>query len=408
MRYKRSERIVFMTQYLMNHPNKLIPLTYFVKKFKQAKSSISEDVQIIKNTFQNEKLGTIITTAGASGGVTYKPMMSKSEATEVVDEVIEQLQEKDRLLPGGYLFLSDLVGNPSLLNKVGKLIASIYMNEELDAVVTIATKGISLANAVANVLNLPVVVIRKDNKVTEGSTVSINYVSGSSRKIETMVLSKRTLAENSNVLVVDDFMRAGGSINGVMNLMNEFKAHVKGVSVLVESKEVKQRLIEDYTSLVRLSDVDEYNQEFKVEPGNSLSKFSLKRSVKFIMKIINSDKVPEALGPYSHATVINGFVFTSGQIPLTLDGTIVSDDVQEQTKQVLENLTVVLKEAGSDLNSVVKATIYISDMNDFQQINQIYGNYFVEHQPARSCVEVSRLPKDVKVEIELIGKVKEL
>ncbi|MDU1490278.1 MAG: pur operon repressor [Staphylococcus epidermidis] len=242
----------------MNHPNKLIPLTYFVKKFKQAKSSISEDVQIIKNTFQNEKLGTIITTAGASGGVTYKPMMSKSEATEVVNEVIAQLQEKDRLLPGGYL----------------KLIASIYMNEELDAVVTIATKGISLANAVANVLNLPVVVIRKDNKVTEGSTVSINYVSGSSRKIETMVLSKRTLAENSNVLVVDDFMRAGGSINGVMNLMNEFKAHVKGVSVLVESKEVKQRLIEDYTSLVRLSDVDEYNQEFKVEPGNSLSKFS--------------------------------------------------------------------------------------------------------------------------------------
>ena len=147
------------------------------------------------------------------------------------------------------------------------------MDEKLDAVVTIATKGISLANAVANVLNLPVVVIRKDNKVTEGSTVSINYVSGSSRKIETMVLSKRTLAENSNVLVVDDFMRAG-SINGVMNLMNEFKAEVKGVSVLVESKEVKQRLIEDYTSLVKLSDVDEYNQEFKVEPGNILSKFS--------------------------------------------------------------------------------------------------------------------------------------
>ena len=189
-------------------------------------------------------------------------MMSKEEASEIVEEVIELLQEKERLLPGGYLFLSDLVGNPSLLNKVGKLIASIYMEEDLDAVVTIATKGISLANAVANVLNLPVVVIRKDNKVTEGSTVSINYVSGSSRKIETMVLSKRTL-ENSNVLVVDDFMRAGGSINGVMNLMNEFKAQVKGVSVLVESKEVKQRLIEDYTSLVKLSDVDEYNQNLK-------------------------------------------------------------------------------------------------------------------------------------------------
>ena len=85
-------------------------------------------------------MGTVITTAGASGGVTYKPQMSKAEASEVVDEVIELLQEKDRLLPGGYLFLSDLMGNPTLLNKVGKLIATLYMDQELDAVVTIATK----------------------------------------------------------------------------------------------------------------------------------------------------------------------------------------------------------------------------------------------------------------------------
>ena len=273
MRFKRSERIVFMTQYLMNYPNEVVPLTFFVDKFKQAKSSISEDVQIIRETFLKEGLGVVKTVAGASGGVTYKPKMGTEEARKVVDEVIDRLQEKDRLLPGGYLFLSDLMGNPALLNKIGKLMATLYMDEDLDAVVTIATKGISLANAVANILNLPVVVIRKDNKVTEGSTVSINYVSGSSRKIETMVLSKRTLPEGSNVLVVDDFMRAGGSINGVMNLMNEFKARVKGVSVLVESKEVKQRLIEDYTSLVRLSNVDEYNQEFTVEEGNSLDKF---------------------------------------------------------------------------------------------------------------------------------------
>lgn len=125
------------------------------------------------------------------------------------------------------------------------------------------------------------------------------------------------------------------------------------------------------------------------------------------MKTVNTNKAPEVLGPYSHATVVNDLVFTSGQIPLTLDGNIVSDDVQEQTKQVLENLTVVLQEAGSDLDSVVKATIFISDMNNFQKINEIYGDYFGKYQPARSCVEVARLPKDVKVEIELIGKVKE-
>lgn len=124
------------------------------------------------------------------------------------------------------------------------------------------------------------------------------------------------------------------------------------------------------------------------------------------MEIINTNKAPEALGPYSHATVVNGLVYTSGQIPLNLEGEIVSDDVKDQTKQVLENLSVVLKEAGSDLENVVKATIFISDMNDFQYINEVYGNYFDKHQSARSCVEVARLPKDVKVEIELISKVK--
>lgn len=124
------------------------------------------------------------------------------------------------------------------------------------------------------------------------------------------------------------------------------------------------------------------------------------------MKTINTNKAPEALGPYLHAMVVNNLVFTSGQIPLDTEGNIVSDDVKEQTKQVLDNLSVVLEEAGSDLNSVVKATIFISDMNEFQQINEVYGSYFSEHQPARSCVEVARLPKDVKVEIEVVGKVK--
>ena len=124
------------------------------------------------------------------------------------------------------------------------------------------------------------------------------------------------------------------------------------------------------------------------------------------MKVINTNNAPEALGPYSHATEINGFLFTSGQIPLNTDGQIVSDDVQAQTRQVLENLKVVLDAAGSDIESVVKATIFIKDMNEFQKINEIYGEYFDAHQPARSCVEVARLPKDVKVEIELIAKVK--
>ncbi|TDM40206.1 RidA family protein [Macrococcoides goetzii] len=121
------------------------------------------------------------------------------------------------------------------------------------------------------------------------------------------------------------------------------------------------------------------------------------------MKSIFAKNAPTAIGPYSHAVVVNNMVYTSGQIPLTIDGEVIGDDVAEQTKQVLENLSAVLEESGSNLNSVVKTMIFISDMNDFPIINEVYGEYFNAHLPARSCVEVSRLPKDVKVEIEAVA-----
>lgn len=270
MKYKRSERLVYMTQHLMTNPNKLIPLTTYVNKFSQAKSSISEDIRIIKDVFNAEGLGVLQTTAGANGGAMFIPKISVDRAKDIIAEFKTDLEANERLLPGGYLYMSDIMGNPKMMNDIGDLIATMYGDLEIDSVVTIATKGISLANAVARKLNVPVAVIRKDNKVTEGSTVSINYVSGSTRKIETMVLSKRTLKEGSNVLVVDDFLRAGGSITGVTNLMEEFNATVVGVSVLVEAKEVANRRFNDYTSLLKVSEIDEYNESFVVEEGNCL------------------------------------------------------------------------------------------------------------------------------------------
>ncbi|CEA02668.1 Pur operon repressor [Jeotgalicoccus saudimassiliensis] len=270
MKYKRSERLVYMTQHLITNPNKLIPLTTYVDKFSQAKSSISEDIRIIKDVLNAEGLGILQTTAGANGGAMFIPKISVERAEEIISEFKTDLESSERLLPGGYLYMSDIMGNPNMMNNIGDLIATMYGELEIDAVVTIATKGISLANAVACKLNVPVAVIRKDNKVTEGSTVSINYVSGSTRKIETMVLSKRTLKEGSRVLVVDDFLRAGGSITGVTNLMEEFNATVVGVSVLVEAKEVANRRFNDYTSLLKVSEIDEFNESFVVEEGNCL------------------------------------------------------------------------------------------------------------------------------------------
>lgn len=122
------------------------------------------------------------------------------------------------------------------------------------------------------------------------------------------------------------------------------------------------------------------------------------------MKKVETNMAPEAVGPYSQAVEVSGWVFTSGQIPLTQDGELVGETIQEQTEQVLKNIAAILAEAGTSLKNVVKTTIFLRDMNYFAEVNEIYQRYFAEHKPARSCVEVSRLPKDVLVEMEVIAK----
>ncbi|MCB9057113.1 MAG: RidA family protein [Calditrichae bacterium] len=122
------------------------------------------------------------------------------------------------------------------------------------------------------------------------------------------------------------------------------------------------------------------------------------------MKYIESKNAPAPIGPYSQAIETNGFIFLSGQIALSPEkGEIVSDNVEGQVIQVIKNITAVLEEAGLKISNIVKTTIFLKDMNDFVKVNEIYGRYFSDSKPARSTVEVSRLPKDVLVEIECIA-----
>ncbi|MCZ6132958.1 RidA family protein [Campylobacter ureolyticus] len=123
------------------------------------------------------------------------------------------------------------------------------------------------------------------------------------------------------------------------------------------------------------------------------------------MKVINTTNAPAAIGPYSQAIKANGFLFVSGQIPLTSNGELAGDDIKTQTKQVLKNLKSILKEAHLSLKDTVKTTIFLKNMDDFSIVNEIYAQAFGEHKPARSTIEISKLPKDVLVEIELIAKV---
>ncbi len=123
-----------------------------------------------------------------------------------------------------------------------------------------------------------------------------------------------------------------------------------------------------------------------------------------MIEIVATDRGPKAIGPYSQAIRANGFVFLSGQIPIDpKTQQVVEGDAAAQTEQVLENLKAVVEAAGSTIQRVVKTTVFLADMNDFAAMNEVYSRYFVTHPPARSTVEVSKLPRNVRVEIELIA-----
>ncbi|CAM4249395.1 RidA family protein [Lederbergia lenta] len=124
------------------------------------------------------------------------------------------------------------------------------------------------------------------------------------------------------------------------------------------------------------------------------------------MRSVSTNKAPAAIGPYSQGIIVNNMFYSSGQIPLTTEGNVVSDDVFEQAHQVFRNLQAVLEEANASFDTVVKATVFIKNMDDFALINEVYAEYFPVHKPARSCVEVARLPKDVLLEIEVIALVR--
>ncbi|HNB22471.1 MAG TPA: RidA family protein [Candidatus Melainabacteria bacterium] len=122
------------------------------------------------------------------------------------------------------------------------------------------------------------------------------------------------------------------------------------------------------------------------------------------MKVVATDSAPKAIGPYSQAIVMNGMVFVSGQIPIDpASGNLVEGPIADQTKQVMSNLSAILEAAGAGLARVVKTTVYLKDMGDFVEMNEVYGSYFPDHKPARATVQVAKLPRDVGVEIDCIA-----
>ncbi|ELC8443168.1 RidA family protein [Clostridium perfringens] len=121
-------------------------------------------------------------------------------------------------------------------------------------------------------------------------------------------------------------------------------------------------------------------------------------------KIINTEHAPAAIGPYSQGVIVGDLVYTSGQLPLNPETKVLETEIKAATKQSLENCKAILENAGASLDKVFKTTVFVKDLNDFAAVNEVYGTYFNENPPARSCVQVAKLPMDAPIEIEVIAK----
>lgn len=268
MKLNRSHRLIAMAHYLLAHPHTLVSLSYFVERFQSARSSISEDISILKKEFPNSNIGSIETIAGASGGVIFRPSIAPDQALERVQALCQELTDNDRILPGGYFYLTDILGDPDHLRLIGQIIASRYREAGATAIMTIATKGVPLAQAVSMYLNIPFVMVRRDSKVTEGATVSINYASQGQSRVEKMELTKNSLGEGEKVLIIDDFLNGGGTITGMLSMTKEFNASCVGICVLAEVHNPDRKVPFDYQSLMQVVKSQDNTQLVEVLPGS--------------------------------------------------------------------------------------------------------------------------------------------
>ncbi len=263
---RRVERMVALTKMLVDRPNELIPLGYFCDFFGIAKSTLSEDLLALKQSLRHFELGALETVSGAAGGVRFIPYRREERADKVLEKVARRLSEPDRIIAGGFLYMSDVLYDWHTAAQLGEIFMTRFCEKEPDYIMTVETKGIPLAVMVARAFNKPLVIARRDSRVTEGSAISINYVTGSAKRIQTMSLTKRAIPTKSKVLIIDDFMKAGGTAKGMMELVRELDGEVVGVGVLLATEEPSPKLVENYESLFILHHVDEERQRVEITP----------------------------------------------------------------------------------------------------------------------------------------------
>lgn len=255
-RIKRNGRMSAMVRILTASPNRIITLSHFCDLFDAAKSTISEDIELLRGVFSQFGLGEIETVTGAAGGVRYLPRLTAQTALDCVSDACRKLCEPSRVLPGGFIYMGDILSNPVLLDQFGTIIASQFYRQEPDFILTVETRGIPFALSTARAMGVPLVIARRDQKAYEGPQVTINFMSGSTGVMQTMSLARRTVKEGQKTLIIDDFMKAGGTMRGMLDLMREFSVQVVGAGVMVQQSSERKRP-DNVRALMTIGTIDE-------------------------------------------------------------------------------------------------------------------------------------------------------
>jgi len=271
-RLTKSARVAALVKTLLDNPRRMLSVSDLAESFGVAKSSLSEDLASIRIAFERQELGRLETVSGASGGIRYVPWRGPAYMGSLVQQICERLSDTSRVVSGGYLYAADILSDPALLYGLGEAIAGVFDGKSIDAVVTVEARGIPLALSVARFLGCrlviarrevvfaedgkPLPVTRQESYIAEGALLSISYVSGSHRGVQSMSLPRKSLEQGSRVLIIDDFLRAGGTLRGLSELLREFEAKEVGTVVLMDAIKPQQKLISSYLSVVEVGQVE--------------------------------------------------------------------------------------------------------------------------------------------------------
>lgn len=271
-RYARVRRIVGLTRRLTAAPGRLYSLAELAEETGAARSTVSEDVALIDEVLREAGLGAVETVTGAAGGVRWLDTVSRERARELTEALIVELSDPGRIIPGGFLYMTDVIFSPFWAERIGALFATRFLPLGPDMVLTMETKGIPLALATARAMGLPLAVARRESRVTEGPSMSVNVVTSSGR-IGAMSLPRRAIPTGSRVLIVDDFMKGGSTLRGLEDLCRELGARAVGCAALCETLAPQQQRPLDYLALLRLEAVDDASRVVGLSPAESFIRY---------------------------------------------------------------------------------------------------------------------------------------